>query len=325
MNRVLLTFVLPIVGVIVIFALIFSIFESDRIEHYNQYLIPMEGRIWTYAKTDTVLPFYFLDEKELSELAQKSNLKGIELVRKDGSRLVAKDWDTAQEGSFYNGSKYAAKKLSITISVEESSTFGGLILQYPDSEERFDIGSLQVKIIPENAYEPYLQIWSLISGEGRRPILSQKDELVDFKESLSYGVFAFTPARETKILDIDLGVRGLAVDPASLKKIPSDFDFGKNMTENPSYKAYLRIYKKAELGSTILNLKVRDAVTYLTRLMTSRKDLSELKMYIISPSFQCVDIESGEKFIYANTNYTTMGVQIMSDRLAGELLKKEGI
>lgn len=325
MKKILLTFIIPVAVVFALFALAFQLVESDRIQHYKQYLIPVEGRICTYPGSETVLPFYFLDEKKLSELAQKNNIREAFLVRKDGTKLVVRDWDVAPNESLYAGSKYAAKQLSITILPEETSEFCTLILQYPDKVEQFDIGSLQVYVIPENPYEPYFQCWSTISGVGDKPVLTQNDNLLDYKASLSYGVFAITPARQTRILEIDLGIRDFAVDSESLKQIPPEFDFGVKMTQTSEFDQYLRILKPAKLGAALMNLDVRNSVTYLASLTTTRKSLAGIGIFLISPTFRCLDLESGEEYSYANTNYISVGIEILDDNLAAELLEKEGI
>lgn len=325
MKKFLLTFIFPTLGVFAIFTAAFLFLDSDRIQHCNQYLIPVEGRISTYANCDTNLPFYFLDEKELSELAQKSNIKEVFLVRKNGTKLAAKDWDVTPNESLYAGSNYAAKQLTITITPEETTDFCALLLKYPDKEELFNIGNLQVYVIQEDPYEPYFQCLSTVSGEGDQPVLSSDDKVLDFKASLSYGVFSITPARQTRILEIDLGIPDLAVDSESLKQIPTDFDFGINMTQDPAFDKYLQIHQTAVLGTMSINLEVRNSVTYLASLKTTRKSLAGIEIFLINPIFRCLDTVSGEEFSYTNTNYIPVGIKILDDSLAKELLEKEGI
>jgi hypothetical protein len=70
---------------------------------------------------------------------------------------------------------------------------------------------------------------------------------------------------------------------------------------------------------------VRNSVTYLACLKTTRKSLEEIGILLICPKFRCLDLTSGEEFYYANTNYITVGVKFLDDRLARELLEQEGI
>jgi hypothetical protein len=325
MKKILVTFIIPVFVVFGLFVLAFLLVESDRIQHYKQYLIPLEGRICTYPGSETVLPFYFLDEKELSELAQANNIQEAFLVKNDGTKLAAKDWNVTTNESLYAGSKYDAKQLTITIFPEETIDFCALLLKYSDKEELHDLGSLQVYVIPESPYEPYFQCWSTISGEGDKPLLTSDDNVLDFKAGLSYGVFTFSPARQTRILEIDLGIPDLAVDSESLKQIPTDFDFGISMIQDPAFNQYLQILEPKKIESERIHIDVHNSVTYLASLETTRNSLAGIGIFLISPTFRCLDLESGEAFSYANTNFVSVGIEILDDKLAGELLEKEGI
>lgn len=327
MKRVILKSVFPVIGLLTLFILAFILVESDSIQHYRQYLIPIEGRISTYANAKTTLPFYFLDEKEISELAQKDNLQSVSLVSRDGSTLVAEDWEVSLGDSFYAGKAFSSKELKVTITPRKTKDYKFIVLQYPDKVERYEIGDLQVYVVPKSRYEPYFQAWSTFSGEGTMPVLSQEDKVLDYKEGLSYGVFTFIPARNTRILGIDLGISGIGLHSNSIIQIPSDFDFGLRMSQDPFYSKYLHLlYRDDSEGNDTapLNLEVNESVTYLSRIMTSQKSLAAIKIYYLSPMIHCLDTETGEQFIYAETNCSIVGIRILDDSLAGELLAKDG-
>jgi len=327
MKRLLFKSIYPTIGLLTVFIIAFLLIESDDIKYCRQVLIPTEGRVCAYANGEVTLPFYFLDEKALSELAQKGNLERVALIARDGSTTTAKTWDVSPNDSLYAGKAYDSKELKVTILTEKTTEYTTLMIQYPDKEERYDIGSLQLYVIPGSPYEPYFQAWSTFSGEGDLPVLSQEDQVVDYKKNLSYGVFTFTPARKTRILKVDLGISNLSIAPDSMVQIPPDFDFGAKMSEDPSYRAYLHLLHSdtaSASGATDLQLELKESATFLARLSTSQKSLSAMKIYLISPSFQCLDIETGESFTYASTSFSTVGVRILDDDLAGELLRQEG-
>lgn len=325
MNKRILGFALAVIGTMILFGGVFLVLEGDRIEHCRQYLVPMEGRINAYAGTEAELTFSFLDEKDLSEMSETENIRQIRLVLSDGQELEAERWTLREDGGLYRGSVYAARELQVFVTLNETATLTGLVLRYPDVEERFSVGSLELYALPLTDAAASFQAWSTLSGDAGSALLPGDAQLIDFKENLSYGVFEFSSRRDARVLSIDLGIPGLGVDSASLRRLPGDFDFGARMTQDPAYKPYLSIRRTPDAGPAEVELDVGREAFCLAALETSRDNLGGVGIFCAGPLFRCQNLESGEEFLYGSNGCERVGIQILDDGLAAELLDKEGI
>lgn len=325
MNKRILGFALPVIGTLLLFGVAFLVLESDRIEHCRQYLVPMEGRVNAYAGAEAEINFSFLDEKNLSEMSQTENIRQVRLVLSDGRELDAESWVLREDGALYRGAAYAARELQVFVTLDESATLKELVLRYPDTEERFFVGTLEICVLPLTNAAASIQVWTTLSGDVGNAWLPGDAQLIDFKESLSFGAFQFSSRGDVRILSIDLGIPGLGVDPGTLRRIPEDFDFGAQMTQDPAYQPYLHIRRTPDAGPAEVALDVGRDAFCLAALATSRDDLGGVGIFCAGPLFRCEDLESGEEFLYGSSGCVRVGIQILDDGLAKELLEKEGL
>lgn len=325
MKKRIFGFALAVTGTMLLFGGLFLFLEGDRIEHCRQFLVPMEGRVNAYAGTEAELTFSFLDEKKLSEMSQTENIREVRLVLSDGREIPAESWTLREDGALYRGAAYAARELQVFVTLHETATLKELVLRYPDKEERFPVGSLEICILlPTNAAAS-MQAWTTLSGDAGNGWLPGDAQLIDFKKTLSYGAFQFSSQRDVRILSIDLGIPGLGVDPGSLRRIPADFDFGAQMTRDPAYQSYLSIRRTPDAGPAEVALDVGREALCLAALATSRDDLGGVGILCAGPLFRCADLERGEEFVFGSSGCVRVGIQILDDGFAADLLERGGI
>lgn len=304
---------------------------GDNIRHYSQYIFPCQGQITTLKGENTTISFFVLDEKKISELSSKKNIKRIYIQSKEGQEIEATSWEVEEAFEFSEADKYSTKKLSLKIRIKHKHIIQKLVICYADKEEVFDIGNLT--IYPLDISNEMASV-SISSDPSIR--IRMEDEMIDSSKYTKPIAPLFTSlffsvnmqANDLHINRIDFGIKGMGIEPKTCKKMPLNTDFGVDFSADLSNQVYTIEDSINQLPSQILNLKVEKAekvdMGYLVAIRKSTDfDRNPYSLYI-SPIYSCKDDITNKEFLFGDPIYYIMSPQIMNNQVAAKLLKEQG-
>ena len=302
--------------------------SGTHIRHYQQYIFPCQGRISTYANSPAKISFYVLDEETISELSDQQNILRINLIEENDNVVSADDWGVSDNAGFYSESKYSAKELSVTLTLERVVVVKKLEIVYADKTESFDIGSLTIEPMENSEFEASTQIISYPMGvtSQNKFLNNDTDFFVDDKTLLQ--ISANTLAGGYRITKIEFGIPGLGINPSTLKVIPENMDFGKTFTEDLTNETYFSALVTEQMPDQEISLEVENMDGEFTNAIiglvkSQQYDEAPMAIYY-SPVFACVDNETNAEYRYSNPNYIISAPTITSDDYAQRLLEEQG-
>lgn len=308
-------------------ALICKFVIGTKIEHSKQYIFPCEGRIFAFSGGQSTISFYVLDEKKISELSDKNNIKSIALIDQNGARHMAEDWSIESAG-FYQGTTYSAKKLNVILRIEQEIVVTSIEIKYPDTIESLDIGALTITPLEVDNISAATQILAIpdsISLE--RDIVNNNTTYSQNTPSVLY-LSASSFKEGFTIKNIDLGITGLGVDPSTSKFVDKAMDFGKSFTDNSENKAYFLSDALNKLPNQEMDLFIEstktDSVNLILAIKHDKSYSTEPTTKYFSPLYTCIDAASGKQFIYANSDYLCLTPNLVSDTYIASLLEEFG-
>lgn len=325
---------LCIVIVVGISATIYKKMVGTDIRHYAQYIFPCKGQISTLKNESTFINFYVLDEKKISELSNKENIKKIYLTTKDNENIEVQDWKIEEAFEFSQADKFYSKKLSLNITVNKEEIIQKLNIQYADETETFEIGNLRVCPI-DNSNE-MSSIWISSDPSLHVDKMDETDELMDLESHMEAMPPTFTMLSfsinsmldDMTINSIDFGIKGMGVDPETCKQIPYETDFGTAFTKDPANQVYTTAECMNQLPTQEMNLEIRrtdnEEIIYLVALRKNKKYVEEACSLYISPIYSCTDNTTDVNFLFGDPMYYIMLPQILNNHVAEELLKELG-
>ena len=322
-----LALIVAILIAIVCITVAYKYFYGTRIQHFAQYIYPCEGQIVTVPDNQTVVSFYVLDEKDISELSEKSNINSVALIDQNGDEWVADDWDVVEAG-FYQGNEFSAKELDITLSFTQEITIELLRIKYPDKTETFNIGSLKIYPLTMDNLAANTQIYSLPDSMNLKNMMIDEDSVYYQVLPSLLNITANSLLESYSIINIDFGIQGLGVDPSTEKFVTADTDFGTSFTNDPDNETYLVSDAVDELPNQNIDIDIESIGSDFSYVIIALRhdinyDMEPASKYI-SPIYTCVDNVTNQQYIYGDFNYYIITPQVVSDGYAASLLKEFG-
>lgn len=320
-----------IFGIMLITVLIilgYRLITGTSIHHYQQYFFPCQGRMIFYEPFEKVtVPFTVLDEKEISEMYDKDNIKEILLFDEHGDKIKASNWEVSIDDGFSGLNEYSAKQLDVCFSVKKTLVFQKLEIVYIDNKsEVFDIGSLKIEFLEMNPYESSTQILPFyIAGKDKCQFYVEND----FEDRLMSGLYFTADAfdQNYQITKIDMGIPGVGIRPDTLRICEEHMDFGENFLNNQEYKSYWYVTDCEELPESTVLCTITDTERSCAMVGFTKDSTFSAELHAIyySPLFTCVNLKTGEEYLYGNTNnYYVSTSHTINDHKAKSLLEEYG-
>lgn len=322
---------LLMIGSFLIVAFFIGVIRGDSIEHVRQYLFPSEGRIVFHEGSPMYLQFDLLDEKEVSELSQKENIKSMTVLDEEGKSYSAEEWEITSRNHI-DGSGIVTKSLRIKLNLTKEATVNELIIDYPDKQEIFDIGEIICTPFKNSRHSAALSMYMDIG----KKYMEETSSFQSKQLPPSVPAYAFLTAGafegDTLIKNIDFGVSGLAFDASTIRMFTGSIDVGPAFQNNPGNRGFFQVQPVERLPESDLNIELKQSDAQEsaeeTLMIGIRNDASYKANYvvkIISPVYNCVDIKSGENFTYADYNqYIRISPFINNKDFAEGLLEEHG-
>lgn len=187
-----------------------------KIVHYKQYFIPCRGQVvyCTEISPDVQFPLYAWDEEEISELADKENIKSITFETSDNKELKASSWSVEKIEDFAMSKLYAqgsnVKQLNISLPVASDCTLEKMSIRYLDATETFDIGEVKLVGVEADSIHSSLSILP-----GIRDALANKRGMkkgIHMCDVTCLQLFMVNNYSELCLEEIDLGTDDIQVD-----------------------------------------------------------------------------------------------------------------
>lgn len=314
--------------VVVSIVTIYKKLNGTSIEHYAQYMFPCKGQIITMKGVKASIEFRILDEKEISELSDKNNIKGITFVNSAEKEIKAADWEVYDEGGLYQSDKYSSKTLVVRADFEEETTIKKLNITYPDKEESFEVGSLKILPLEGSNQSASTQIYSTPWKQGGEDFFINDDSPI-LSSPANVLQLSSLPFIDITINKIDLGIEGLGIDPSTIREVPENMDFGEPFEKDPSNQTYLSQEVFDELPDPNMELSIEAGTDeYVSHIVAIRKskdyDDSPATIYY-SPLYTCTENSSGVEYLYGDMNYMISPPSILTDKNAEQLLEEFGV
>lgn len=313
-NAILLSLftMLILVGII----LIIKVIKGNSIIHYRQYMFQCQGQV---AQPMNGIAFIFIDEEELSEMADVNNLKNVYITTDEGEKIEATKWDLEERALFTAPDEYRGRKLNLYLPYDRAYTITQLTIVYPDKEETFEVGNLKVIPIETDSWmRAGISCYAINLVELKSfltdPDYVQEPDPEPFStENLEAGRFNFFQAvgrvysseGSFTITKIDFGIEGMGIDPSTIRFLQGEeCNFiGDTATfiEKEENKIYLERDILKSLPSQDISLSVTESkFSIYASIRKTESYHTELTCLYISPVYYCVDDATGKMFVYGN-------------------------
>lgn len=326
--RKILSPLLIMLFILVSIMIILKLYIGHDIEHFKQYLLPCSGRIITLSDTPTTISFCILDEEILSELASEENIESITLIDESGMAYQADTWNVSEAG-FYQGTLCSAKDLNVTFSTAAGFHLKQIEIEYPDCHEVFDVGDVEIYLINNvDEYFASTQIWAYPLSLTSR---SRNDAInLTYKQDIPSALYldAWSSRDGFSIKDIDLGIAGLGINPNAVKFFEGKIDIGKSFYNDSSNAPFWLSNPVSVLNNSFFDIPIYAAPGSSDHLFIGLDHTidfkAELNVQYYAPIYTCVDIKTGQEYLYADFGCKRKIPYIKDDNFAQQLLEEYG-
>ena len=289
-RKILLGLLILFAGLVLLYVVV--LFKGEKIEHDKQVLLPTKGQVVycrEYDMMNSCIPFYFYDEKELSEMADADNIQAITLELESGKSIEAVEWDITVLESYTD---YTLRRLDCHVKITEDDVLKNITLQYADTAESFPTGQICFREIGAGVSLSAINISEGFTDfpEINRPYSNGRYltccTMFDIDVVNNYG--------EVTLTEIDLGFDDCLVDMDSFKKVDSGIIEYDKYKGNTIYARYREKEEAVTHGK--VTIPADEESTFVASICGMSSD--ELVVYYINPVYTLEDQE-GNPFLWA--------------------------
>lgn len=308
--------IIMVLGVIILTWSSYALWGSRRIHHYKQLFLPCDGQVLycpSHGK-EVILPLFFYDEIEVSEMANGDNFESVKIYLSDGTEILVKeciieDFNNTNEGEL----DFFYKRATMTFEVEDECEVVACSFAYSDTVEKFDVGSIKIKSYP--------------AGMFRGSYFFESD-LIDTKQEINYDspmrnipynaflLYVDNMQGEMTIKSIDLGCEFLDIDILNMKYIGNQ-SFSYNALKNIQEISLDDV--EGHFGDVCV--KEKENEIFVAPLAKDDSYTKEFRNYYINPLYHFVDEDGVDRVWGAEGNVNVFSPYIGNKEAVKELEK----
>ncbi len=320
-KRIIIIFMTMLIFMLM--SIIIKQINGNKIAHFKQFLFPCKGQIAFVPNDEVHVQFELIDESEISELSNKNNILEIEMISENGDILKADDWNISNKEIF--NSKYTSKIVDIVINnLNNEFAIKSLRLVYPDVNETFEVGELNLRLIQNDEITPYVNINYNFLQKTLDGLFTGQEEVRPTE--ITCGQFDINGLKEGLLITkIDLGIDGLFLDGVNVIEIGEILNMDQAFMEKN--KEYFSVSRVDKLPVQNINISIGEKTEYkLISVVTTKEFDNNLVNLYFAPIFYIKDKSNNKESIFIKRNsYIIQSPMIFSDSFIERLFEEGGV